>query len=145
MLMKRVEPGGWLQWEEPTGKAFAYDQSREPSAGVRADIDKISERSLALMSARCFAPLISELPSLFEKNGFLDVKSDGVRPVDAAWLKTWHRLTMMSLEVIARALEKAGDLSYWKLLHRIDTASATDEGTYLYYQPGSTIGQKPTE
>ena len=134
-----------MQWEEATGKSFGYDKSREPSASIRADIVTMSERAFAMVSARCYVSLITELPSLFEQHGFKEVTTDDSTAVEPAWLKTWHRLTMMSMQMIARMLERAGDSSYWELLNRVDAASKTDEGTYLYYQPASTVGRKPAD
>lgn len=120
-----------------------YDTSREPSEAVKADISNFSQMTLALLKTRCNMDVITQLPSLFESNGYELVTLDKADGVDPPWLMTWHRMTMMSMQIVARGMERMGDQSGWDIWNRIERASTTDEGTYVYYLPGSTLGRKP--
>ena len=120
-----------------------YDAHREPSAAIKADIEKLSSMTFNLLAAKASVGLITELPSLMEKNGLETVKVDKAEAVDPAWLKTWHRMTMQTMQFTARGLERMGDSSGWDVWNRIEQASNTDDGTFVYYLPGSTIGRKP--
>ncbi|PYI11097.1 S-adenosyl-L-methionine-dependent methyltransferase [Aspergillus sclerotiicarbonarius CBS 121057] len=137
-VFKLLKPGGYLQWADVDVHSLRIEKVNQESS--TAALEKIVEITRSA-DRRLIPHWIPELPTLFEKTGFKDIKSD-TRDASGYMGYTFHECVLMVHGMIVQN-SRNDEVAQRLRIAFPEALKETYQGAYHAWTRWTVIGRKP--